>query len=386
LINIAIDASRAKSGGAISYILGILDEINPSDFSFDFTIHVWSYKLLLDRIPNKKYIAKYSNKLIEKNILSQLYWQYFIFPKELKLNNCHIVLYTDASSLVNFSPSVTMSRDMLSFEDGIMNKFFLSKSWIRLLIIKYVQIVSLKKSTGKIFLTNYAYNKIKKFTGPLNSCKIIPHGISKIFKNINYDFKINDLKSKKIKVIYVSNSSYYKNQIHVIKAVKKLRKKNRLNIILSLIGAKEGISSDNVLGYINKVDPNSKFIFTSSLLSHKKILNHFLKNNIFLFASSCENMPNTLLEGMASGLPILSSNKGPMPEVLGNSGLYFDPENVNSIEDALKKIIFDDTLRNDLLIKSKKSSSIYSWKRCSSETINFLYQVLINYNSKTIEK
>ena len=46
-------------------------------------------------------------------------------------------------------------------------------------------------------------------------------------------------------------------------------------------------------------------------------------------------MPNTLLEGMASGVPIISSNYGPMPEILGDCGLYFDPENVNSLITAL---------------------------------------------------
>ena len=44
------------------------------------------------------------------------------------------------------------------------------------------------------------------------------------------------------------------------------------------------------------------------------------KSNIFIFASSCENMPITLIEGMASGLPIACSDRGPMPEVLQDGG------------------------------------------------------------------
>ena len=48
--------------------------------------------------------------------------------------------------------------------------------------------------------------------------------------------------------------------------------------------------------------------------------------NLFVFASSCENMPNTLVEAMAIGLPIACSDRGPMPEVLRDGGVYFDPE------------------------------------------------------------
>ena len=35
-------------------------------------------------------------------------------------------------------------------------------------------------------------------------------------------------------------------------------------------------------------------------------------------------MPNTLVEAMASGLPIACSDRGPMPEVLGDGGVLFD--------------------------------------------------------------
>ena len=49
------------------------------------------------------------------------------------------------------------------------------------------------------------------------------------------------------------------------------------------------------------------------------------KANLFIFASSCENMPNTLLEGMASGLPIACSDRGPMPETLQDRGILSMP-------------------------------------------------------------
>ena len=45
-----------------------------------------------------------------------------------------------------------------------------------------------------------------------------------------------------------------------------------------------------------------------------------------IFASSCESSSCVLIENMASGLPIACSNRGPMPEVLKDGGVYFDPE------------------------------------------------------------
>jgi glycosyltransferase involved in cell wall biosynthesis len=50
-------------------------------------------------------------------------------------------------------------------------------------------------------------------------------------------------------------------------------------------------------------------------------------------------MPNILLEAMAAGLPIACSNRGPMPEVLGTAGLYFNPENPAEIACAIRTVI-----------------------------------------------
>ena len=56
-------------------------------------------------------------------------------------------------------------------------------------------------------------------------------------------------------------------------------------------------------------------------------------------------MPNILLEGMESGLPIACSNRNPMPEALGDAGVYFDPEIVDDIARALRELIDSHTLR-----------------------------------------
>jgi glycosyltransferase involved in cell wall biosynthesis len=97
-------------------------------------------------------------------------------------------------------------------------------------------------------------------------------------------------------------------------------------------------------------------------------------NDLFVFASSCENLPVTLLEAMAVGLPIACSNRGPMPEVLEDGGVYFDPENAVSIANAVEQIIVDSTLRTRIATKAKSLSEQYSWARCADETWKFIVE------------
>ena len=83
-------------------------------------------------------------------------------------------------------------------------------------------------------------------------------------------------------------------------------------------------------------------------------------------------MPNILLESMAAGLPIACSGRGPMPEILGSAGVYFDPENAGSIADALRSLISDDHLRTKIALAAHEAARAYSWERCADETLRYL--------------
>ena len=86
------------------------------------------------------------------------------------------------------------------------------------------------------------------------------------------------------------------------------------NITLQLIGGGEGKAQKLLDKSINKYDPEASFVQVIDFISQNKVPEYLSKSNYFYFASSCENMPITLIEGMASGLPIACSDRGPMPE------------------------------------------------------------------------
>ena len=112
------------------------------------------------------------------------------------------------------------------------------------------------------------------------------------------------------------------------------------------------------------------------VLFNIKICIIFIISHLGIFASSCENMPNILIETMAAGLPIACSNRGPMFEVLGDAGLYFNPENSNEIFDALEQLITQPELRNEKANESFDNVQRYKWSFCTNETFLFLDEVI----------
>jgi glycosyltransferase involved in cell wall biosynthesis len=369
---IGIDASRNRSGGARAHLIGIINALVKQPQN-SIVLHIWSYKSLLDSLPSCNYIIKHNPLELEKNLFRQLVWQFFKLPKEAQKVKCDILLYTDAGALVNFSPSVVMSRDMLSYEKGEMNRYGFSFSKLRLILLKHLQAYSLKKADGAIFLTEYASNVIQTFTGPIKNFKIIPHGVGDVFRShVNKILKKTDIKNTNYKCIYVSNAAMYKHQWHVIKGIKYLRDQG-YNLSLILVGGGTGPAQQKIDKEILASDPDNIYTKQFSFLNHNQLPMLIKEADIFIFASSCENMPNTLIEGMASGLPIACSNRGPMPEVLKNAGVYFNPEDYISIANSIMEILSDIDSSNHRSNLSIEYSKFYSWERCSNETIDFLY-------------
>jgi len=371
-MNIAIDATRNRSGGAIVHIVNILKHFNPDNSSID-TIHLWSYEKLLNEIPDYPWLVKHCPEVLNKNIIRQLSWQYFTLSKELKNNNCTVLFSVDAGSVCRFGPYITMSRDMLSFEKKEFNRYFFSFSWLRLYLLKFVQLSSFKNSYATIFLTSYARNKIAEYHTINYDTTIVNHGISDEFR-IKKNNKLSLIGEEKIILTYVSNADLYKHNWNIIEAVYNIRKQYGFNLQLQLIGSEVG--NEKALRKIDEAvrrfDLDKEFILRTSKINHKQLVLFLENTDVFVFASTCENMPNTLIEGMSTSLPIVCSNYGPMPEVIQDAAIFFDPEDVKSVTEALYEMIVNDELRLKLADKSYLLSTQFSWEKCSRETFEFI--------------
>ena len=163
----------------------------------------------------------------------------------------------------------------------------------------------------------------------------------------------------------------YKNQWVVVSAVKKLRDFG-YNLELLLVGGGSGKAQQLLDNEIASSDPGGSFVKSVGFVRHEDLPELLASSNIFIFASSCETISITLLEAMAVGLPIACSDRGPMPEVLEDGGVYFDPENSQSIVSAIENIITNASMRVTIAKRAKELSEQYSWARCAAETWEFL--------------
>jgi len=369
-LTVGIDASRNRSGGAVAYLIGILSSANPLDYGIK-EVHLWAPESLLAKLEDYKWLVKYSPKELQQSLGKQIWWQATRLRKEANRVGCDMMFSTDASSLCRFKPMVVLSQDMLSYEPGAMKDYGFTKQRIRLLVILLIQNYAFRASDGVVFLTEYAAKVIQKSTGSLSRVACIPHGVDSDFRLIELDRLWPQNSTDEIRCVYISNAEMYKHQWVVIEAFSILRERG-YNVTLQLIGGGEGRAQELLEASVEKYDPSALFVQVVSFVPHSQIPKYLSKSNIFVFASSCENMPVTLIEGMSSGLPIACSDRGPMPEVLQDGGVYFDPETPASIVHAIEKIINNKSIREDSAKRAKSLSEQYSWQRCADQTWTYI--------------
>ncbi|KJU87424.1 group 1 glycosyl transferase [Candidatus Magnetobacterium bavaricum] len=94
--------------------------------------------------------------------------------------------------------------------------------------------------------------------------------------------------------------------------------------------------------------------------------------DVFVYPSLYEGFGSPVIEAMACGVPVVTSNVSSIPEVAGNCALLVNPTNVNDIAMAIEKILSDSNLRQSLTTQALQHVRKFTWQRCATETLAVL--------------
>lgn len=371
---IGIDAVNIKTGGGLVHLVELLKGLDPTIYGIRNVV-IWGAKSTLDCIDCRSWLKK---KVIHKSgKLHYLFWVVYKYPQEVLKERCDLLFVPGGICFVKSCATVLMSQNMQPFDVDTRQLYGFSTMRLRYLALRYMQIYSFRRANGVIFLTKYSHKFIMNQVGVIQGKQvIIPHGVG-------CDFFIPPRKSRELascslvrpfRILYVSIINVYKNQCALINAVSLLRGKN-IPVILHLIGPAFKPELIRMRKILKEVDPEGDFIFYLEELSQVNLQPYYEAADLFLYPSSCENMPIILLEAMASGLPIIASNRGPMPELLNNAGVYINPENIQDTADTIEKMIVDHENRDRLSQQSFMAAQQYSWSKSIDDTFKFIAKI-----------
>ena len=328
--------------------------------------------------PNFSQFQTSSNK-VHKIKANSKWYSYSEQTKFLNLlNKCKL----DLMHFPHFNAPIFYNRPRITTIHDLTPKFFpghKQKLWWHKKAYELTIKTSLKKSR-KIIADSVSTKEaiIKYFNVPAEKIAVVYLGIEPDFKIIDNYAKIKELKDKykitKPFIFFISAWRSHKNFEGLIKAFEILKKQSDFDFQL-VLGGEEDPYYPNIRKTIN----NSEFkddIITPGFIPSEGLPIFYNAAEIFVIPSFYEGFGLIGLEAMACGLPVISSNKTSLPEILGEAALYFDPYNIGEMAQTIKKVLTSPELKNQMRQKGLEQIKKYSWQDCAQKTLEIYNHIL----------
>lgn len=163
----------------------------------------------------------------------------------------------------------------------------------------------------------------------------------------------------------------------------------RLLRAYAMIGPESGISlvvagehrwlCEDELALVDRLGIN-KWVIRPGWIDRKTLPSFYKLAEALLLPSLYEACPSPPIEAMASGCPVITSNRYGMKEVVDNAAVLVDPENIDDIAEGMKRVMTEHGLKEKLIKAGKKRSRFFSWRKCARETLLLLEEVLSTRN------
>lgn len=109
---------------------------------------------------------------------------------------------------------------------------------------------------------------------------------------------------------------------------------------------------------------------TISLRVNEKELNHLYSFALaFIYPTLYEGFGMPILEAFANNCPVCLSDASCLPEIAGNAGTYFDPNDAESIHEKIRQLIYNADYSEKMIARGKERLKAFSWKKCAKQTI-----------------
>jgi len=246
-------------------------------------------------------------------------------------------------------------------------KYFLKKSYFRAMTKRTV-----KKADRIITISQHSKKDIIKFFG-IDSTKVEVITLSVEFHNLD------KLKSEKIInrygikdkfIFYFGNFNPHKNIKGLLMAYNKLPDniKNHYGLV---IGGKKNKHHSDLVKLVKLLAIENKVIFVD-FISDEDLPYFYNAAQLFVFPSLYEGFGLPVLEAMACETPVVASNSTSIPEVTGNAAILVDTNDTNQLSKAMKKVLLNETLQNDLIKNGIERAKKFSVEKMAHKILGVL--------------
>jgi len=215
---------------------------------------------------------------------------------------------------------------------------------------------------------------LKFLNVPENKVKVIYIGIEKAFRPIDNP-TILEATRKKYQlpgkfILYVGAIQPRKNIAGLITAYHLLCQDPNFKYHLVVAGG-VGWKKENINHLVRELGLKDRIRFPGYISPSDLPILYSLAE-VFVFPSFYEGFGLPVLEAMACGTPVVTSNLSSLPEVGSDAVIYINPRSVDELANGIRRILSDKELRSRCITKGLERAKVFSWGKCAMETLKVL--------------
>jgi glycosyltransferase involved in cell wall biosynthesis len=231
---------------------------------------------------------------------------------------------------------------------------------------------------AKIVLTVSEFerqNIIQRLDIPRDKVKVLYNGVGSQF-NINYQKEIVENFRRKFAlpsefIMFLGNTAPKKNTLNVIRAYVDFCLQTSSPVPLVLLDYKKEFVQ-RILTELGQSHLLSNFVFPG-YIPYSQIPLMYNAASLFLYPSLRESFGLPILEAMACGVPVITSNTSSMPEIAGEAAEIVDPLNYKSISGAISNVLSNESSRTVYIRKGLERVKMFTWRK-SAEQLRLFYE------------
>ena len=277
-----------------------------------------------------------------------------VFSSPKNLSNFDLVHCPTVTAPFFFRPN---SRVVMTVHDLIPLLFPRWQTTRRVLYFKYFLKYRFRFVDRFIAVSNTTkQDLIDLFEIPEDKIDVVYEGVSDQFRPIE--------KKREDFILAVGTLEPRKNFKRIIEAYISLRTEKKISDKLIIVG-KKGWLFDDILTIPEAFQDD---IIFKGYVSEDELIRLFQTAHFFIYPSMYEGFGLPILEAMACGCPVITSNTSSMPEVAGDAALLVDPYQIEEIKNAIYTLTNDAELCTKMSTEGIGRASRFSWQHAAAQT------------------
>ncbi len=181
-------------------------------------------------------------------------------------------------------------------------------------------------------------------------------------------------------LFYVGGFEPRKNLERVIDAFVSVLKAGKDDIQLVIAGNYDNSRGWKVKTHVDRLQLGNRIVFTG-WVTELQLRSLYQGASVFLFPSRYEGFGLPILEAMASGVPVITSDRSSLREIAGDAAYLVNPEDEESIANAIMIVATDNVLKEDLIAKGLRRLSNFDWDKTAAAVVSIYEKVLRKSNA-----